>query len=104
MTSAHLAARRLDDQQRPPLPHVTSEPVSVYTAPYLTPSHSKDQMSMDYASQGPPAPSTKAVDIAPRRQPQQSNINPQWPTPPYDENDWAAAAAASIFATQRAYQ
>ena len=25
-------------------------------------------------------------------------FNQQWPTPPYDENEWAAAAAASIFA------
>ncbi|KJY01546.1 CMGC/RCK/MAK protein kinase [Zymoseptoria brevis] len=104
MTSAHLAARRLDNEQlsRPPLPHVISEPVTVYTAPYLTPSHSKDQMSLDYVTQGP-AP-TNAVEIPPRRQPSNSKNNPQWPTPPYDENDWAAAAAASIFATQRAYQ
>jgi meiosis induction protein kinase IME2/SME1 len=47
---------------------------------------------------------TKAVDIPPRVPPKNSVVNPQWPTPPYDENDWAAAAAASIFATQEAYR
>ena len=32
------------------------------------------------------------------------NHAPKWPTPPYEENDWAAAAAASIFAVEAAYR
>ncbi|KAL8700377.1 MAG: hypothetical protein Q9201_005479 [Fulgogasparrea decipioides] len=32
------------------------------------------------------------------------DIAPRWPTPPYEENEWAAAAAASIFAAGSIYQ
>ena len=31
-------------------------------------------------------------------------LHPKWPTPPYEENEWAAAAAASIFAASSAFQ
>lgn len=104
IASAHMAAQRLDSRNgrhgRPPLPHVTSEPK--YSAPYLTPSHSKDHMNVDIAPDT--YVPTKAMDIPSSRPQQKGVVNPQWPTPPYDENDWAAAASASIFATQRAYQ
>ncbi|KAK4547261.1 hypothetical protein LTR36_000916 [Oleoguttula mirabilis] len=108
--SAHNAAGRLDhvpghhnvgtyQPSRPPMPHVTSEPA--YAVPYLTPSPSKDRMGVSYNSHD--YTPTKPVDI-PQARMQKSAVNPQWPTPPYDENDWAAAAAASIFATQAQYQ
>lgn len=104
IASAHVAAQHLDNRNqqhaRPPMPHVTSEPT--YRVPYLTPSHSKDQMNVDIVPEEY-AP-TKAMDIPPPPPQQKAVENPQWPTPPYDENDWAAAASASIFATQRAYQ
>ena len=110
IASAHHAAKRLDytppQQQagayRPPMPHVTSDPGAYHhNAAYLTPSPSKGNdgvglVAHDYTP-------SKPVDIPPRPPPK-NNINPQWPTPPYDENDWAAAAAASIFATQEAYR
>lgn len=32
------------------------------------------------------------------------HVNPQWPTPPYEENEWGAAAAASIFAAGMVYR
>ena len=31
------------------------------------------------------------------------DVNPRWPTPPYEENEWAASAAASIFAASSVY-
>lgn len=31
-------------------------------------------------------------------------IHPKWPTPPYEENEWGAAAAASIFAASSVFQ
>lgn len=105
LASAHKAARRLDNNagtyqpSRPSMPHVTSEPG--YAAPYLTPSPSKDRMGVDFKSHD--YTPTKPVDIPPMRV-QKPAVNPQWPTPPYDENDWAAAAAASIYATQAQYQ
>ncbi|KAK0779376.1 Serine/threonine protein kinase [Friedmanniomyces endolithicus] len=112
ITSAHKAATRLDvhggninattyQPTRPIIPHVTSEPY-FSSAPYLTPSPSKDQNGVSFgAHEYTP---TKPVDIPPIRVQKHGNINPGWPTPPYDENDWAAAAAASIFATQAAYR
>ena len=107
ITSAHQAARRLDQApmdnafhtSRPAIHQVTSDPV--FPAPYLTPSPSKDHNGVSFGShEYTPA---KPVDI-PRAPPKQQPVNPQWPTPPYDENDWAAAAAASIFATQDAFR
>ncbi|EME49926.1 hypothetical protein DOTSEDRAFT_68671 [Dothistroma septosporum NZE10] len=108
---AHLAAKNLDNAPllnatatyqpaRPLLPQATSEPA--FPAPYLTPSPSKDQMNTSYGAMD--YTPTKPMDIPPIRAQPQGVVDPQWPTPPYDENDWASAAAASIFATQRAYQ
>ena len=111
IASAHKAARRLDDvpnynsasyqQSRPQIHQVTSDPTP-YNAPYLTPSPSKDMNGVSFGSHD--YTPTKAIDIPPRVPPKNQAVNPQWPTPPYDENDWAAAAAASIFATQEAYR
>lgn len=106
ITSAHKAANRLDQPmpmvhaQRPPVPHVTSDPG--FSVPYLTPSPSKDNNGVSFGSHD--YTPTKPMNI-PSQPPQKTNnVNPQWPTPPYDENDWAASAAASIFATQAAFR
>jgi meiosis induction protein kinase IME2/SME1 len=106
LASAHKAVRRLDNNigtyqpSRPPIAHVTSDPG--YSVPYLTPSPSKDNNGVSFGSHD--YTPTKAMDIPPKHVQNVSNIQPQWPTPPYDENDWAAAAAASIFATQAAFK
>lgn len=36
--------------------------------------------------------------------PLKEEVPPKWPTPPYEENEWAAAAAASIFAASSVFQ
>lgn len=104
LASAHRAVTRLDHgvapSARPLLPHVTSEPT--YNVPYLTPSHSKDQMAVDYVTND--STPSKPVNIPPMRQQEKAVVNPQWPTPPYDENDWASGVAASIFATQASFR
>lgn len=111
IASAHKAARRLDNSSnrnsaayqlngRPPIQQVTSDPG--YSVPYLTPSPSKDRNGVSFG-QHDYTPS-KPMDIPGQRQQQKVPNDPMWPTPPYDESDWAAAAAASIFATQAAYQ
>lgn len=108
IASAHTAAKRLDNQlqstasqlpTRPQVHQVTSDPV--YPAPYLTPSPSKDMNGVSFGAHDHSP--TRPVDI-PSRVPQKNYVDPQWPTPPYDENDWAAMASASIFATQAAYR
>ncbi|KAK5115965.1 hypothetical protein LTR62_000421 [Meristemomyces frigidus] len=111
ITSAHKAATQLDahrssyatgayQPQRPSMPHITSEPC--FAAPYLTPSPSKDHMNASYGSQD--YTPTKPVQIPAMKASKSSNINPQWPTPPYEENDWASSAAASILATQAQFR
>ncbi|KAK5164853.1 Serine/threonine protein kinase [Saxophila tyrrhenica] len=108
LTSAHTAARRLDHQShsaaayqhnRPQIHQVTSDPV--YPAPYLTPSPSKDANGVSFGAHD--YTPTKPMNIPPRPPPKEQH-NSQWPTPPYDDNDWASMAAASIFATQAAYR
>lgn len=110
LASTHRAVKRLDNapssisvarqSARPPLGHVTSEPT--FTVPYLTPSPSKDQMGVNFGSHD--YTPSKAMDIPPMQAQPKAVVNSQWPTPPYDDNDWGAAAAASIFATQAAYR
>ncbi|EMD01254.1 hypothetical protein BAUCODRAFT_144800 [Baudoinia panamericana UAMH 10762] len=109
LASAHKAATRLDLQPihqssninmpaRPAMPHILSDPG--FAVPYLTPSPSKDHNGVSFgAHEYNP---TNPVDIPAARAPKRTNVNPLWPTPPYEESDWAAAAAASIYATQGA--
>lgn len=110
LTSAHRAANRLDSGMPPHAgTYQPTRATQAYTtsdaprhAPYLTPSPSKDRLGgSSVANEYTPS---KPMDIPPVTQQQKAVVNPQWPTPPYDENDWAAAAAASIFATQAAYR
>ncbi|KAM0723043.1 hypothetical protein Q7P37_001242 [Cladosporium fusiforme] len=105
LTSAHNAVHGLNNTTssksshhltRPHLQHVFSDP-----SPYLTPSPSKDNNGVSFG--GHECTPSKPMSIPAQAQPQK-NINPQWPTPPYEESDWAASASASIFATQAAYR
>jgi meiosis induction protein kinase IME2/SME1 len=70
---------------------------------YLTPASSAHQHGVGY---GQPQYSTsvKPVDILKPQNQQQNSYTSKWPTPPYEESEWAAAAAASIFAAQAAYR
>jgi meiosis induction protein kinase IME2/SME1 len=68
---------------------------------YLTPAPSANRNSIhyghtDYHSQ------SKPMDINKPRQAE--NIQPKWPTPPYEDSEWASSAAASILAAQSVYR
>jgi len=111
LATAHAATARLDRQQqraseiyqtpslflgnaRPPLRQAASE--MVLSMPYPTPSPTAKHNNIsfghgDYNSQ------SKPIDINQSKYRKENSSYP-FPTPPYDENDWAAAAAASIFA------
>ncbi len=69
--------------------------------PYPTPSPSAKRSGIlfDETLMGEPA---TPVTIKKKRP--QEDSGPEWPTPPYEENGWAAAAAASIFAAGSIYQ
>jgi meiosis induction protein kinase IME2/SME1 len=100
LNTARKAARRLDKHG--------NKNGNYYTTPnrppanmYLTPSPSANRTSVGYDHMDYLATS-KPVDIK-QRQPQ-NNYTSKWPTPPYEESDWAASAAASILAAQAAYR
>nr|POE49286.1 sporulation protein kinase pit1 [Quercus suber] len=109
ITSAHTAVTKLDSisnkhntgtyqPSRPPMAQIASEPGR--QGPYLTPSPSKENNAAAFASHGyTPSKPMPIPNIAAR-----ADLNPQYATPPDDENDWAAHAAASIFATQAAFR
>ena len=109
LTSAHTAAKRLDRDPgqhhlslpRPPMPHVLSDP-GFAGAPYLTPSPSKDNMGVNYAAHE--FTPSKPINIPQPRTIAKSNMDTQWPTPPSEGNDWATAAAASIYGVQAQYR
>ncbi|KAF4556946.1 Sporulation protein kinase pit1-like protein [Elsinoe fawcettii] len=102
LNSAEKISRKLDRHAHAdpanysrPAPQTYAAESAQVSNPYLTPSPSKENNSIHFGQLDNVVPS-RPVDI--KRAPAKSNSNPQWPTPPYEENDWAAAAAASIFA------
>lgn len=109
LTSASNAVHGLDHAAaskasralvRPQPQQVLSDPG--VSAPYLTPSPSKDNNNVQFGSHD--YTPSKPMTIPPQAPQQKNPVNPQWPTPPYEESEWAASAAASIFATQAAYR
>jgi len=103
LASVDRAVRRLDHHQtpehydpsrntlRPSLGHASTDPFNLY----MTPSPSANRNSVNFGGSQP-------LNIAKARG--KEDLNPKWPTPPYEDNEWAASAAASIFAAQAAYQ
>ncbi|KAL8961956.1 MAG: hypothetical protein Q9193_001568 [Seirophora villosa] len=87
------------DVNRQPIPCSTNSPIPAN--PYPTPSPSAKRTGPQYSEKVLTEPATP-FDIT-RTRPKE-DIAPRWPTPPYEENEWAAAAAASIFAAGSIYQ
>lgn len=117
LTSAHKAAKRLDRHTQSGADTYKSSTTSVQTvrpsvqqsssnlgpsASYLTPSPSANRNGVSFGQNEYTTP-TKPVDINKTRN-NKEEITSKWPTPPYEENDWATAAAESIFATQARYR
>lgn len=104
LASAEQIANRLDRtaradvaaRNRPTINTVVQDPAPS-SGPYLTPSPSKENNQIAFA-QLDNLSTSKPLNI--KRTPQKASLNPQCPTPPYEENDWAATAAASIIAAQ----
>ncbi|KAF2762026.1 kinase-like protein [Pseudovirgaria hyperparasitica] len=112
LTSAHKAASRLDrhshqkpgthEPTRPAMSHTMSEQGPA--ASYMTPSHSANRNEVSFGHDCCTTP-TKPMTIHNHKTPPQNHETvSKWPTPPYDENDWAATASASIFAAGSHYR
>jgi meiosis induction protein kinase IME2/SME1 len=72
------------------------------SASYLTPSPSANRDGVNFGQAQYTTPS-KPMNIDKPHQPKEE-VDSKWPTPPYEENDWAASATASIFATATMYR
>jgi meiosis induction protein kinase IME2/SME1 len=111
LNSTHRAARRLDhhhkadeqkqrvalkpkDDNRQTLPFFSHHLATPDSYPTPSPSAKRDGVLFGQEAANPlqPLPITK-------KRSENEHVNSLWPTPPYEENEWAAAATASIFAT-----
>jgi meiosis induction protein kinase IME2/SME1 len=115
LRSAHRAVRRLDqngqinqsqrngvsqkDYNRQSLPQIPSNP-ALHGA-YLTPSPSAKRNGVQFNSNA--GNSVQPLNITKKRN-EHEHVPPHWPTPPYEENDWASSAANSILATGHMYR
>ncbi|OCT54218.1 putative serine/threonine-protein kinase [Cladophialophora carrionii] len=116
LRSAQRAVRRLDqkgypkdqaqrhalaqkDYNRQSLPQIPSNP-ALHGA-YLTPSPSAKRDGVHFNSNT--TSTVQPLNITKKRS-EHDHVPSHWPTPPYEENDWASAAANSILATGQMYR
>ena len=96
---SHRAALGKKDNNRQTLPQQST---LALPDPYPTPSPSAKRNGVHFNQQSTLTP-TRPVMIQKSRS-ENDQVNAHWPTPPYEENEWAASAAASIFAAGSAYR
>ncbi len=89
LTSTHRAMKRLERDEQA-LPHATASAVAL-SNPYPTPSPSASGNVMLFGH-GKEAVTPKPLNF------NKQTTEDKWPTPPYDEGDWAASASALIWA------
>jgi meiosis induction protein kinase IME2/SME1 len=102
LSGARTAANRLD--HTPVSGHYPTSgrtTVRQQSNPYLTPNPSANRTSAHYGHTDYGA-APKPLDILRPQQPRQE-VNPKWPTPPY-ESDWGASLSASLLAVPGAYR
>ena len=98
-TDLDVSRSFLSVKDRPSLHHSLSS--NAIANPYPTPSPSAKRNGMLFTQSLMDEPAAP-LNIA-RSRPQE-DYSTLWPTPPYEENEWAASAAASIFAAGSAYR
>lgn len=87
------------EKARQPLQQSAINQVSLN--PYPTPSPSAKRDGILFSQNLMEKPITPLNISKVRRK---EDVHPEWPTPPYEENEWAASAAASIFAAGLVYE
>ena len=95
----HRQAMAHKDVNKQPIQHGPGS--SSATNPYPTPSPSAKRSGVLFNQTLMAEPATPVSITKPRHK---EDLAPKWPTPPYEENEWAAAAAASIFAAGSIYE
>ena len=89
------------DTPRQPLRDTADNMTTLNPYPTPSPSAKGNGVLFDPTSRTDP---TEPLNIVKTRPKENTQTTPRWPTPPYEENEWAASAAASIFAAGSLYQ
>jgi meiosis induction protein kinase IME2/SME1 len=97
----HRAALMPKDDNHQSAPKIQMSGEGAVSAAYPTPSPSAKRNGVLFGQES--MTPSQPVTIAKQRS-DFEHVNPQWPTPPYEENEWGAAAAASIFAAGLIYR
>ena len=118
LNSAQNAAKRMDrrskaderdhlkkvaqvDTPRQPLRDTADNLISLNPYPTPSPSAKRNGVLFDANAMTETVEPLKVSKVRPK---EDIHSTPRWPTPPYEENEWAASAAASIFAAGSIYQ
>ena len=97
----HRVALMQMDNNHQSVPNVHVPADGPVPAAYPTPSPSAKRNGVLFGQES--IARAQPVAIA-KPHPNAEHVNSQWPTPPYEENEWGAAAAASIFAAGMVYR
>ena len=89
--------RRTVDNTPQSKPPITNDMASFNPYPTPSPSAKRNGILFDHRIMDEPVTSLNITKTKPKE------VSPRWPTPPYEENEWAASAAASIFAAGSIY-
>ncbi|KAL2759401.1 hypothetical protein ACRALDRAFT_1026131 [Sodiomyces alcalophilus JCM 7366] len=90
LTSTHRAMKRMEKDGRPGLRQTASN--VGFSNPYPTPSPSASNNAVMFGE------GNESVTPKPLNLKKSQGNDYKWPTPPYEESEWAAAASASIWA------
>lgn len=99
LNSAHKAVKKLDRHAQISADYQKQAGAA---ASYLTPSSSANRNGVNFGQSAGVSP-TKPLEILQTRTTKDEGPS-KWPTPPYDENDWASSVSASLMATQSMYR
>ena len=97
----HRSALTQRDSNHQSVPKIPMPGEGSVSAAYPTPSPSAKRNGVSFGHES--ITCSEPVPIASKR-PEPDHVDPQWPTPPYEDNEWGATAAASIFAAGLVYR
>ena len=111
LASAHKAAKRLNHSthqvttnvSQQSKAHRTPAQQDMASSLYLTPAHSANRDGVGFGQNNSMITPTKAVNIS-KPPPRKDDGPSKWPTPPYDDNDWATNVTATLLTTQSMYR
>lgn len=80
------------------------DPTSPVSNPYPTPSPSAKRNNVSFMPDASTSTPSKPMRVHNPCRNSKDDITRQWPTPPYDDNQWANSATASIYAASSTYR